>query len=58
VQDYNTSRAQFPMVIAAKMYGFKEEPLFQAEAGARQAPTINSESLRRNPGAQGGSPAR
>ncbi len=50
VQDYNTSRAQFPMVIAAKIYGFKEEPLFQADAGARQAPSINSESLRRNSG--------
>ena len=52
VQDYNTSRAQFPMVIAAKIYGFKEEPLFRAEEGARQAPRINSESLRRNQGGQ------
>src|SRR5919112_188867 len=49
VQDYNTARAQFPMVIAAKMYGFKEEPLFRAEEGARQALRINSESLRGNP---------
>ncbi len=49
VTDYNTARGQFPMVIAAKMYGFKEEPLFRAEEGARQAPRINSESLRRNP---------
>ena len=49
MQDYNTSRAQFPMVIAAKLYGFKEEPLFRADEGARQAPRINSESLRRNP---------
>ena len=52
VQDYNTSRAQFPMVIAAKLYGFKEEPLFRAEEGARQAPRINSDSLRRNQGGQ------
>ena len=50
VQDYNTARGQFPMVIAAKIYGFKEEPYFQAEDRARQAPTINSESLRRNQG--------
>lgn len=50
VTDYNTSRGQFPMVIAAKIYGFKEEPLFTADEGARQAPTINSESLRRNSG--------
>ena len=49
VQDYNTSRNSFPQVIAAKMYGFKEEPLFRAEEGARQAPRLNSESLRRNP---------
>ncbi len=47
VQDYNTARGQFPMVIAAKMYGFKEEPYFKAEEGARQAPQINSETLRR-----------
>lgn len=52
VQDYNTSRAQFPMVISAKLYGFKEEPLFRADEGARQAPQINSESLRRNQGGQ------
>ena len=52
VTDYNTSRAQFPMVIAAKLYGFKEEPLFRAEEGARQAPRINSDSLRRNQGGQ------
>ena len=50
VQDYNTARGQFPMVIAAKIYGFKEEPYFTAEDRARQAPTINSESLRRNQG--------
>jgi len=47
IQDYNTTRGQFPTVIAAKMYGFKEEPYFKAEEGARQAPQINSESLRR-----------
>ena len=50
VTDYNTTRSQFPMVIAAKIYGFKEEPLFKAEEGARQAPKINSDSLRRNQG--------
>src|SRR5918911_2769148 len=50
VQDYNTTRGNFPAVIFAKMYGFKEEPYFQAEDRARQAPTINSESLRRNQG--------
>ena len=47
VQDYNTSRGQFPMVIAAKMYGFKEEPYFKAEAGATQAPHIDPNAMRR-----------
>jgi LemA protein len=53
VKDYNTSRGQFPMVIAARMYGFKEEPFFQAEAGAREAPKLNGDTLRRNQGGQG-----
>jgi LemA protein len=47
VQDYNTTRGSFPTVISAKLYGFKEEPYFKAEEGARQAPTINAESLRK-----------
>lgn len=52
VQDYNTSRNSFPQVIAAKMYGFKEEPYFKAEEGARQAPRIDPNVMRRD---QGGS---
>lgn len=52
VKDYNTSRSSFPAVIGAKMYGFKEEPYFQAEAGAREAPKINADSLRRDQGGQ------
>ncbi len=48
-QDYNTSRAQFPTVISAKLFGFKEEPYFKAEEGASQPPTINANSLRQNP---------
>lgn len=46
VQDYNTTRARFPTVISAKLFGFKEEPYFKAEEGAREVPTINSNSLR------------
>jgi len=46
VQDYNTTRARFPTVISAKLFGFKEEPYFKAEEGANQPPTINSNSLR------------
>ncbi len=47
VQDYNTTRGSFPTVLSAKLYGFKEEPYFKAEEGARQVPTINAESLRK-----------
>lgn len=49
VQDYNTTRARFPMVITAKLFGFPEEPYFRAEEGARPVPTINANSLRQNP---------
>ena len=48
VQDYNTTRARFPTVISAKLFGFKEEPYFKAEEGAQAAPTINANSLRQN----------
>jgi len=48
VQDYNTDRARFPTVITAKLFGFKEEPYFKAEEGARQVPQINANSLRQN----------
>ena len=46
VQDYNTTRARFPTVIGAKLYGFKEEPYFKAEEGAQKPPSINANSLR------------
>ena len=48
VQDYNTTRARFPTVISAKLFGFKEEPYFRAEEGATQVPKIDADSLRRN----------
>lgn len=48
VQDYNTTRASFPTVISAKLFGFKEEPYFKAEEEAKQLPKLNSESLRQN----------
>jgi LemA protein len=49
VQDYNTTRARFPTIISAKLFGFAEEPYFKAEEGARQVPQINANSLRPNP---------
>jgi LemA protein len=48
VQDYNTTRATFPTVIGAKIYGFKEEPYFKADPSASQAPRIDPNSMRRN----------
>ena len=59
-QDYNTSRAQFPGILTASLFGFKEEPFFKADEGARQAPQINSNDLRRNnaPNQQPAPPAR
>ena len=41
VQAYNTSRAQFPSNMTAKMFGFKEYPFFQAPAEAKQVPKVN-----------------
>ncbi len=49
-QDYNTTRGSFPTVISAKLYGFKEEPYFKAEEGARQAPRFDPNTLRRDQG--------
>jgi LemA protein len=48
-QDYNTTRARFPTVISAKLFGFKDEPYFKAEEGAKEVPSINANSLRQNP---------
>jgi len=47
-QDYNTTRAQFPTVISAKMFGFKEEPYFKAEEAAKEVPKLDSNTLRPN----------
>jgi len=47
--DYNTTRARFPTVISAKLFGFKEEPYFKAVEGEQTPPSINSNSLRQNP---------
>lgn len=49
VTKYNTARNSFPAVLTAGLLGFKEEPFFKAEEGARQAPDIGSpDALRRN----------
>lgn len=41
VQRYNTSRRQFPANMTAKVFGFKEYPLFQAPPEAKQVPKVN-----------------
>jgi len=46
ILDYNTTRAQFPTVISAKLYGFKEEPYFKADEAAKELPKLDSNSLR------------
>jgi LemA protein len=41
VQEYDTSRRQFPANLTAKMFGFKEYPYFQAPPDAKQLPKVN-----------------
>jgi LemA protein len=49
VTGYNTARNSFPAVLTASILGFKEEPFFKADEGARQAPDIGSpDALRKN----------
>jgi LemA protein len=40
-QDYNTARSRFPTVLIAGLMGFKEQPYFQADPGAREAPKVD-----------------
>jgi LemA protein len=48
VTKYNTTRNQFPAVITAAIFGFKEEAFFKADEGAQNAPDVGSpDSLRR-----------
>jgi LemA protein len=41
VQEYNTSRRQFPANITAKVFSFKDYPFFEAPPEAKQAPKVN-----------------
>ena len=48
VGQYNTLRNSFPAVLTAGLLGFKEQPYFEAEPGARSAPNVgDANSLRR-----------
>ena len=45
---YNTTRNSFPAVLTAGLLGFKEQPYFEAEPGARTAPSVgDANSLRK-----------
>jgi len=44
VQEYNTSRRQFPANLTARVFGFKEYPYFQAPPEAKQVPKVNFKS--------------
>lgn len=46
-RSYNTARAQFPAVITSSIFGFKDEPYFQADPAAKEKPQINANDLRR-----------
>ena len=41
VQDYNTSRRQFPSNVTAGIFGFKEYPIFNAPPEAERVPRVN-----------------
>ena len=52
VTDYNTTRNQFPTVITASLFGFKEEPFFKADEGASKAPDIGDPNAMRRSNTQ------
>jgi LemA protein len=41
IQEYNTSRRQFPSNITASIFRFQDYPLFEAPPAAREVPKIN-----------------
>ncbi len=49
VTAYNTTRNSFPAVLTASLLGFKEEPYFTAEPGAKSAPNVGDANSLRKP---------
>jgi LemA protein len=41
IQEYNTSKRQFPANLTAKMFSFKDYPFFTAPPEAQQVPKVN-----------------
>jgi len=49
VGEYNTAIKQFPGVLTASLFGFKEEPFFKAAEGSDKAPDLGDpNSIRKN----------
>ncbi len=46
VTSYNTTRNQFPAVITAAIFGFREEPFFQGDERSKEVPQINANEVR------------
>src|SRR5688572_25648285 len=57
VKSYNTTRNSFPAVITAGLMGFKEQPFYEAEPGARTVPSIGDANSLRRPATQPAAPA-
>lgn len=49
VTAYNTTRNSFPAVLTAGLLGFKEEPFFKAEEGAKTVPKVGDPNSLRKP---------
>lgn len=41
VKEYNVMVKRFPAIIWANIFGYRERPYFQAQAGAENAPSVN-----------------
>ncbi|HEV7700827.1 MAG TPA: LemA family protein [Pyrinomonadaceae bacterium] len=58
VTGYNTARNSFPAVLTASLFGFKEEPFFQADEKGKTVPNVgDSNSLRKTQPAAPAAPA-
>ncbi len=44
IANYNSKVRRFPMNLFAGMFGFREKPGFEAEAGSDKAPDVNFEN--------------
>lgn len=57
VRTYNTTRNSFPAVITAGLLGFAEQPYYEAEPGAKTAPSVGDANALRKPASQPAAPA-